>query len=151
MLGLYKCTTLSGLDFPCIYKRQYRVPSWGQKKLDEGWRWWQMASIRQHSRPSLFLVFGIKEPVLWAQLGRQTFPGKCKLPGGGRDGFEIIWESLQQDQGPLRPSRQQQQRGLKVGIAQRSLAAWRNLDSIPRAVGSHQGCGCRRYNPTPNN
>lgn len=60
------------------------------------------------------LVFTIKEPVLWTQLGRQTFPGKCKLCGDGRDGFEVIRESLQQDQGPLRPSRQQQQGRLRV-------------------------------------
>lgn len=54
------------------------------------------------------LVFGIKESVLWAQLGRQTFPGKCKLRVDGRDGLEVVGRacSRTRDHGGLPGSRE---------------------------------------------
>lgn len=98
VLGLYEYTTLPGLDCPYIYKRQGRVPSWGQKE-QTGPRRERVANDQHQAKlqalPSL--MFGIKKPVLWAQLGRQTSPtphprppGKCKLCVDARDGFEVI-------------------------------------------------------------
>lgn len=35
-------------------------------------------------------MLSTKDTVTWAQLERQTFPGKCKL-NGSRDAAELIW------------------------------------------------------------
>lgn len=89
------------------------VPFQGQRKPDQGGKRGKWPPSGSAASPSL--VFGIKEPVLWAQLGRQTFPGKCRLGGDGKDLSLNVEESVQQGQGMFRPSRQKQQGGWRTG------------------------------------
>lgn len=73
------------LDCPYTEERRCRLPFWGQRKLDQAGNGGKRPALG--AAASLPPVFGIEETVLWAQLGSQTFPGKCKLCREGRDGF----------------------------------------------------------------